>query len=123
MLLVTASLCKRATDPWSIRPPGVVWEFIARTKTASGHLYRGLRSYGPKISARWTWKKLIQVLLVTASLCKRASDPFVRLGDPKSLSANLFVEAQEGPGSKRQATSFKRQASSVDSRENIGYKI
>ena len=50
MLLVTASLCKRASDPWSIRPPGVVWEFIARTKTASGHLYRGLRSYGPGIS-------------------------------------------------------------------------
>ena len=29
---------------------GVVWEFIARTKTASSHLYRGLRSYGPGIS-------------------------------------------------------------------------
>ena len=35
-------------DPWSIQP-GVVWEFIARTKTASGHLYRGLPD-GPGIS-------------------------------------------------------------------------
>ena len=45
-------LLATSTDPWSIRPPGVVWEFIARTKTASGHLYRGLRSYGPGISVR-----------------------------------------------------------------------
>ena len=51
MLLVTASLCKRATDPWSIRPPGVVWEFIARTKTAGGHLYWGTKEDGSEISA------------------------------------------------------------------------
>ena len=65
-----------ATDPWSIRPPGVVWEFIARTKTASGHLYRGLRSYGPGISQRaaaartqtvWRW------LVVTGHKLQAAS--------------------------------------------------
>jgi len=51
-----------STDPWSIQP-GVVWELIARTKTASGHLYRGLPD-GPGISQRaaaartqrlWRW--------------------------------------------------------------------
>ena len=35
-------------DPWSIQP-GVVWEFVASTKTASAHLYWGLPN-GPGIS-------------------------------------------------------------------------
>jgi len=43
-----AGLNLTGPDPWSIQP-GVVWEFIARTKTASGHLYRGLPD-GPGIS-------------------------------------------------------------------------
>jgi hypothetical protein len=46
--------------------------------------------------------------LVTASLCKRASGPFV---------------CWRPPGRKRQAPSSKHQASSVDSWENIGYKV
>ena len=35
-------------NPWSIQP-GVVWEFVASTKTASDHLYWGLPN-GPGIS-------------------------------------------------------------------------
>ena len=76
------------------------------------------------------------MLLVTASLCKRAdlgsvnlgrfvvsgrcTGPFVCLGDPKSLSANLFVEAQEGPGSKQQAASGKHQAPSTKHKASSG---
>ena len=56
------------------------------------------------------------------------------MGDPKSLSANLFVEAQEGPSSTLAASretadagaaSDKQQAPSIklDSRENVGYSF
>ena len=52
-----------STDPWSIQP-GVVWEFIARTKTASDHLYRGLPD-GPGISQQPVyWGEVITCWLV-----------------------------------------------------------